>query len=67
MQLDFGEGPTVEFRDWLLNDLLVELHHSRPIIDERKNEDDSVTTEVRLQDGEPVLESSVVGVSKSSN
>lgn len=57
------QGPTVEFRDWLLNDLLVELHHTRPIIDEKKNEDESVSHEVRLEDGAPVLESSVVGVS----
>jgi len=43
------EGPTVAFRDWLMSDLFMELHHSKPVIKDRKNEDDgTVTTEVEL-------------------
>lgn len=48
MKVDLEQGPTVELRDWLLNDLFVELHHSKPLIKEKKQDDESVTQEVVL-------------------
>lgn len=46
INLDLAEGPTVALRDWLMSDLLVELHHSKPDLKEKKNEDESLTHEV---------------------
>ena len=43
-QLKIEEGPSVAFRDWLMNDLLIEIHETRPVIREKKNEDDGTTT-----------------------
>jgi len=34
------EEPTVELRDWLLNDLFVELRHAKPVIKEKKGDDE---------------------------
>lgn len=47
-KVEVATGPTVELRDWLLNDLLVELHHSKPMVREKKNDDETVTQEVVL-------------------
>jgi hypothetical protein len=49
VQLD--KGPTIALRDWLLNDVFIELHHSRPKINERKAEDDTIIKEVVLKNG----------------
>jgi hypothetical protein len=43
LKLEIPEGPTVAFRDWLMQDLYIELHHSKPVIKDKKNEDESVT------------------------
>jgi hypothetical protein len=40
LKIDFNEGPTVALRDWLLNDLFVELTHIKPKLKERKGDDD---------------------------
>jgi len=46
LKVELAEGPTVALRDWLMNDLFVELHHSRPVIKEKKNEDETTCMEV---------------------
>lgn len=62
IKIDIPE-PTVALRDWLMNDLFVELKHSKPIFREKKNEDDSIGIEVVIQDGQPVVEQNIIGVS----
>lgn len=46
--LHYEQGPTVELRDWLMNDLIVELHHSKPDLKEKKHDDESTTLEVMI-------------------
>lgn len=53
---------SVALRDWLAADLLVELSHTKPMLAERKGDDDSVNLEVVLKDGLPVMETNVIGV-----
>jgi len=48
LELKMPDGPTVAFRDWLMNDLFIELHETRPVIKEKKNDDETVTQEVVL-------------------
>lgn len=42
LKVEQAEGPTVALRDWLMSDLFIELHHSKPVIKEKKNEDETV-------------------------
>ncbi len=53
---------TVALRDWLAADLLVELSHTKPLLAERKGDDESINLEVVLKDGLPVMETVVIGV-----
>lgn len=46
-----------------MNDLFIEVHETRPVIKEKKNDDESVSQEVQLQDNEPVVEKNLIGVS----
>jgi len=48
VMLNCEEGPSVELRDWLISDLLVELHHTKPDIREIKNDDESVSHMVEI-------------------
>lgn len=32
IKVELEEGPTVGFRDWVSQDVFVELHHSRPMV-----------------------------------
>jgi hypothetical protein len=45
------DSPSVELRDWILDDIFIELHHSRPKINERKADDETVIKEVVLVNG----------------
>lgn len=49
-------------RDWLAADLLVELSHKKPMLAERRGDDDSINLEVVLKDGLPAMETVVIGV-----
>jgi hypothetical protein len=51
IKIQLDKGPTIALRDWLLNDVFIELHHSRPKINERRNDDDSIIKEVVLKNG----------------
>lgn len=62
IKLDIPE-PTVALRDWLMNDLFIELKHSKPVFKEKKNDDDSIGLEVVIQDGQPIVEQTIIGVS----
>jgi len=52
-------------REWLRDDLLIQLWESRPRITEKKNEDETVVKEVQIDSdtGKPIVDEKMRGVS----
>eukprot|EP00347_Sterkiella_histriomuscorum_P007790 403347554 len=65
-KLRMVERPTLEFREWIRRDLLVELWETRPRIAEKKNEDESVTKEVVInsETNKPIIDKKLRGILK---
>lgn len=64
-KLRIEEAPSVELREWLREDVLIELHESRPkIVSKKSTEDESVTVkDVDIdEDGQPVIEEELLGL-----
>lgn len=62
--LKLSEPPSVELRDWLLNDIYVELYCSQPLFTHKMNEEEQPVKDVQLDEsGQPETEEKVVGVS----
>ena len=66
---DFGfklrmvERPSIELREWMRRDLIVELWETRPRIVEKKLEDDSMAKETVFDDnGKPIIDKRLRGV-----
>ena len=63
--LKIFEAPSIELRDWLENDIFVEIYRSQPIIVESRTEEEAVIKDVVLgADGQPEIEECCIGVSK---
>jgi hypothetical protein len=67
---DFGfkvrmaERPSVELREWMKRDLIVELWETRPRIVEKKQEDETMAKETVFdENGKPVIDKKLRGVS----
>lgn len=57
------ERPSIELREWMRKDIVVELWETRPRIVEKKQEDDSVMKEVVLDtDSRPIIDKRSRGV-----
>lgn len=58
--------PSVALNDWLSNDVFVKLHKSQPRVVDKKLEDETTVKVIELgADGLPIIDQSVVGVSRS--
>ena len=60
------EKPTIELREWLRRDVLVELWETRPRIIEKKLEDETIVKEVAIdQDSnKPIVDKRIRGILK---
>jgi hypothetical protein len=58
--------PSVALNDWLANDVFIKLYKSQPKVIEKKQEDETTVKILEFgADGLPVIETSLVGVSRS--
>ncbi len=57
------EKPSLELREWMRRDVIVELWETRPRITEKKQEDDSIQKDVVLDsNNKPVIDKRLRGV-----
>lgn len=56
-------APSIQLREWLRKELLIELWETRPRVTEKKLEDESIVKEVVLNsEGRPVIDKKLRGV-----